>query len=503
MALTKVSNSMITGAVINVLDYGADNTGTTDSYAAITAAIAAVGEAGIVYFPAGVYKTSNTISISDATTDHFITLMGDGMEATWLVHTGTQTTGCVKITGTVYFNAAAVGYYPNNNGSSQVCNMALGSNYGPGLYCQYANKMRHNNVFIYSAGASSYSLYIESCIESYFENVYASTGNDTVPVDLYDLVKAGLPTGDVTVPLSNIFTENGTYNDGTHGSYSVANGELFFSLCRTDGGCTDNSVDIRGAATSTMTETFIAKFDQCKFTGAPWINTDPSPWVVNINGANKVSFFQCMMEPQIGPLGQVGGSLRISSNLASASVFLEDCYQESAGLVDIGIYAMSADPNPISCTITNSTFYQVRVSPYAITNNVLKDIIIQNNHFGANLGSGFNSIVNVGPTLVGVQNYQVSGNSYGDTYLPCSYQTCNNSGFNTPVIHDKLYLDFLCLGSTLAATPAITLANAAPTTGTWRQGSVVFNSSATVGQPKGWQCTVDGTPGTWVSMGNL
>jgi hypothetical protein len=49
----------------------------------------------------------------------------------------------------------------------------------------------------------------------------------------------------------------------------------------------------------------------------------------------------------------------------------------------------------------------------------------------------------------------------------------------------------------------ITFATAAPTTGTWVRGSVAFNSTAAVGSPKGWQCTVAGTPGTWVSMGNL
>jgi hypothetical protein len=43
----------------------------------------------------------------------------------------------------------------------------------------------------------------------------------------------------------------------------------------------------------------------------------------------------------------------------------------------------------------------------------------------------------------------------------------------------------------------------APASGTWTQGDVAFNVSATVGQPKGWQCTVSGTPGTWVSTGNL
>lgn len=44
---------------------------------------------------------------------------------------------------------------------------------------------------------------------------------------------------------------------------------------------------------------------------------------------------------------------------------------------------------------------------------------------------------------------------------------------------------------------------AIPTRGTWPRGWVRFNSLPAVGQPKGWQCTVAGTPGTWVSMGNL
>jgi hypothetical protein len=46
-------------------------------------------------------------------------------------------------------------------------------------------------------------------------------------------------------------------------------------------------------------------------------------------------------------------------------------------------------------------------------------------------------------------------------------------------------------------------ATAAPTTGTWRVGDHVENSTPAVGQPKGWWCTVAGTPGTWVSEGNL
>jgi hypothetical protein len=46
-------------------------------------------------------------------------------------------------------------------------------------------------------------------------------------------------------------------------------------------------------------------------------------------------------------------------------------------------------------------------------------------------------------------------------------------------------------------------ANSAPATGTYEVGSIAWNPIPTVGQPKGWMCTVAGTPGTWVSMGNL
>ena len=49
----------------------------------------------------------------------------------------------------------------------------------------------------------------------------------------------------------------------------------------------------------------------------------------------------------------------------------------------------------------------------------------------------------------------------------------------------------------------MTYATAAPSTGTWKVGDRIFNSAPSVGQPKGWICTVAGTPGTWVSEGNL
>jgi len=50
---------------------------------------------------------------------------------------------------------------------------------------------------------------------------------------------------------------------------------------------------------------------------------------------------------------------------------------------------------------------------------------------------------------------------------------------------------------------ATTYGTAAPVTGTWARGDRVINQDPAIGQPKSWVCTVTGTPGVWVSEGNL
>ena len=86
MALTKVSYSMIAGAVINVLDYGATGNGTTDDTNAIQlAAAAASGKA--LYFPGGTYGITSTITIPTNTT-----VFGDGVGVSTIKKLGSGTT---------------------------------------------------------------------------------------------------------------------------------------------------------------------------------------------------------------------------------------------------------------------------------------------------------------------------------------------------------------------------------------------------------------------------
>jgi hypothetical protein len=62
MSLTKVSYSMIEGAVANVLDFGAVGDGVADDTAAIQAAIDS--GAGSVFAPTGTYKITSTVNIN-------------------------------------------------------------------------------------------------------------------------------------------------------------------------------------------------------------------------------------------------------------------------------------------------------------------------------------------------------------------------------------------------------------------------------------------------------
>jgi hypothetical protein len=106
MSLTKVSYSMITGAPVNVLDYGADPTGTTNSVTAIQAAWDAVKSSnGTLYFPAGTYRCDSalTFTVAYSSTNHFHAVIGNCATLNFA--------NVVATTGNMITFGAGVGFY--------------------------------------------------------------------------------------------------------------------------------------------------------------------------------------------------------------------------------------------------------------------------------------------------------------------------------------------------------------------------------------------------------
>jgi hypothetical protein len=125
------------------------------------------------------------------------------------------------------------------------------------------------------------------------------------------------------------------------------------------------------------------------------------------------------------------------------------------------------------------------------------------------LGS-FTSTLNysqlVNNELITFKNYQIvpPTNAY---YMTLVCQAAPNAtttayiGFAKPRIWQAGTVDVL---DVITGQQFISLtANTSPATGTWKIGDRVANKTPSVGQAKGWVCTVAGTPGTWVSEGNL
>jgi hypothetical protein len=104
MALTKVSYSMITGAVVNILDKGADPTGVAASQQAIQDAIDSI-TSGVVFIPAGTYLITAPIEVKSG-----ITIQGEGDASQLLVNTDIEvfnsdtSTSSASIFGTKFFD---------------------------------------------------------------------------------------------------------------------------------------------------------------------------------------------------------------------------------------------------------------------------------------------------------------------------------------------------------------------------------------------------------------
>ena len=121
-----------------------------------------------------------------------------------------------------------------------------------------------------------------------------------------------------------------------------------------------------------------------------------------------------------------------------------------------------------------SNFSGARITDVVCSNNTIKDTTY------AITGQG------TGPWLVS-----------GNVFTNISSNVCHAGPYQGTMVRET--------NTTTSGQADIihTTASAIPSNGAWIKGDYIKNSSPAIGSPKGWYCTVSGSPGTWVSEGNL
>lgn len=107
--------------------------------------------------------------------------------------------------------------------------------------------------------------------------------------------------------------------------------------------------------------------------------------------------------------------------------------------------------------------------------------------------------------IIKASEYNVSDNTAIASYVSGTF----TAGSGVLVVRGRYLTDengtpyFGTTLSIVSVFPRQVFVAAVPAAGAWTRGDRAVNNLPTVGQPKAWSCTVSGTPGTWVSEGNL
>lgn len=273
MSLTKVSYSMIQGATINALDYGATGNGTTNDTVAIQAAIdAAVSSGnGTVYFPAGTYKVS-TLNVYPSGTSTVI-IEGDGPLNTIFSKFGTSTDPVFNLSGIqVGAGAGVVSFCQFKNfgvsGISTCNGIVADTLYG----CVFESlQITGCNVAFKSNGSLGYS--IKSC--AFVGNNYGLEANNSAGAGGF----------------SNLISVDDTrFQSNSQNAINLVRGQqIVFNACDLEGNGASSSKVVYIASTfEDETLESSVSFNNCWWegnTGSPLYSDSVGTWI-NMEGCN-------------------------------------------------------------------------------------------------------------------------------------------------------------------------------------------------------------------------
>jgi hypothetical protein len=560
MSLTKATYSMIQGAPVNVLDYGADPTGATDSTAAIQAALNAITTGGQVVFPPGTYLVSgsgsllqpksNTAMIGTRTAS--VIRISSASAAASIFGIATSVSGLVFEGLTFDGNSSVVTAYDTFGlqfpyvGDITVNNCTFQNFKRDGMLLGLTTRVDHLTVdsckfsnIVYN-GVRTYNArmqYINNCrffdfitspldfnpilventetttivTNNYFSNNSGSwaAGNSTVSLmgDRNYVAGNTIVGGGMIVVHAGAFGRTGIKDYRIIGN-SIQNTVTAGIIVNTDVN-TDIIVSnnyIRGAARSgiqvlsdtappysTNTPVIVSNNIIEDTSSATYTNTNQPACIMAAQTSNVLITGNQCITPRwagiamlsgannctvqgntiIGQQGQaptdlltnVGGGIVVS---ASGVSYAEDVYNITINGNFVYNFLTTVSPATTNLrtggiTAYNDTGGAKSVEYITITNNVVRD--------GNGIAIQTNSL----------ENSTVDGNTVWNS--------------NGDIVDNS--------STTLLANANTGLYSAAPTTGTWKRGTVIYNSAPSAAGFVGWVCTTAGTPGTWKTFGAI
>lgn len=543
MSLTKVSYSMIQGAVYSVLDYGIVADGLTNNSSAITTLIDTVSTAGggVIFFPAGTYAITSQINLKGN-----VTLKGEGR------------TSVIKATATG-------GYYMLNASAANADNVTIdglcfdgSSNYPANEITTDPRTYANWNVAIRTGGVSTNNFKVVNC---YFRMLaggamdFRYANNNNIVIQNNDFYKAGYTQWQVNIRStvtnptetdrpSQILIEGNTFYGGGPQSWYDPSSDSWASSV--DAICIDrcknfvvsnnliqNCAGIGVRVEESIWGTVVG--NEIYNSGGPGINCYKNSYYITVTG-NMVKGW--------GRIPPTYAIRNYSGTYVYAKEFPDSVHAPLPSNPTLSTW-FATWPYDLTNVDTSKIIVYSNTQYYPSTNGILPfrgyGAIMVNQESANCVVSGNNCIGNteqVGGKYTHASNFgytnvhpvngdsvtnngnrcRVVGNYFGDVlnygvYAPIYQDPINSLALmgtgeyngNFGASEAIQVFEGNARASNFYLTPdlLITSGAAAPTTGSWARGSIVWNTAPSSGGPPGWVCVTAGSPGTWKAMANL
>jgi len=325
MSLTKVSNSMITGTMVNILDYGADPSGLTDSTAAIQAAMnaaKAIAQATVafgitVYIPVGTYVTSSTLTIP-----FYVNLLGETTEGSLIVarfNGDTFTDELVASQSTLYFTRieefTVLKSQTDGTGNTtgKIFNLHVATS-----FCSFRRLRLYGgeyHIFIENLGYSLWNTFDQiNCYYATITAVYVGQGANATRFNNCSFNNSFIGVKLEGQSFAVIFV-GCAFEGNTAAALSIVNVNAYLSGCYIEQYGAQTLISISGTGTADVIGSFV--------------NPSPTGVLTDLsNAANKVRFANCALYNipttyWAGAYGKIGTEFSDNNALGTTSGALQ------------------------------------------------------------------------------------------------------------------------------------------------------------------------------------